>query len=117
MSSPHAPFEVCLCLRDRGVLVSGNCFGNGGEKQGWEHSKGDGTYLGRDNVYAHNESNGGDWATPEVSVLSSNRESEIQTKPMPFAGLWSRMVLESRKTPKLQSLNSARRDTWVSWSL
>lgn len=46
---------------------------------------------------------------PHQSVLSSNREAEVQTKPMAFARLWSRMVSESRKLPKLQRLNSARR--------
>lgn len=48
---------------------------------------------------------------PKVSVLSSNGVTEVQTKPMSCAGLWSRVVSESRKPPKLQSLNSTGRDT------
>lgn len=50
MSSPHAPFKAWLCFCDRGVLLNGKCFGNGGEKQGWEHGEGDGIPVGRDNV-------------------------------------------------------------------
>lgn len=29
-------------------------------EQGWEYGEGDGTYLGRENVYTHSKSNGGD---------------------------------------------------------
>lgn len=60
MGSPHAPFKAWLCYCDSGALVNGSCFGNGGKEQGWEHGESDGTYLGRDKVYTHSKSNGGD---------------------------------------------------------